>query len=104
MAPDHRLVAPAARFSEERDSDPPVGYPLAKPAARLASPWPTSSRFGSQRCRSSAANRRAMATGSAKPTTAMTAPGTSSWGSADHTRSRLTGGRPVGMSPTSSPG
>ena len=23
--PDHRLVAPAARFSEERDSDPPVG-------------------------------------------------------------------------------
>src|ERR671925_1169856 len=80
IAPLHWVRAPAKRLSELRDNEPPTGKPPTAPAARLAIPWLTNSRFGSQLVRSEVAKVRAMAEASAKPTTAITSPGTSRWG------------------------
>ena len=83
-----------------RDHDPPTGNPLVKPAATFAAPWLINSRSASQRSRSCAAYVRAMAAGSANPTSASTTPGPSNAGRSRHGRSHVIGGRPAAVEPT----
>ena len=103
MAPDHPLVAPAMRLSELRENEPPTGKAPETAEARLATPWLTISRLAFHGSRSAAAKVRAMAAGSAKPTSAMTAAGSSRLGAFDHGKSRLKGMNPPSRSPTLEP-
>ena len=48
-APARRVRAPACRFRELRENEPPTGKPPDTAEARLAAPWLTSSWFASQR-------------------------------------------------------
>lgn len=102
-APLHGVLAPACRLRALRENDPPIGKPPVKPAARFAAPCETNSRLASHGRRSLAAKFRAIDAGSAKPTTAMIAPGTSSRSASDHDRSTDRGGTPTSMSPTLAP-
>ncbi len=103
MPPVQRLCAPASLATELRANDPPTGNPPENAAAMLATPWLRNSRFGSHGSRSWAAKVRAMAAGSAKPTRAMTMPGTSSSESELHGKLADSGGNPSGMLPIKAP-
>ncbi len=104
MAPLHRVRPPASRFTDVRAKDPPTGKAPERPAARLATPWLTSSRLASQRSRSVAANVRLIAAGSANPTSATTKAGTRRARVSPHGRSIEKGGSPVGTVSRTSPG
>src|SRR5262249_60702737 len=95
--------APARRLSALRENEPPTGKPPENAAATLATPCAAHSRFGSQRVRSRAAYVRAIDAISAKPTTAMIAPGSNSDGRSPHGSSTENGGAPSGTGPTRAP-
>lgn len=104
-APDHLVRGPDIRSIELRENDPPHGMPPTAAAARLGTPWLTSSGSALQRRRSSEAKRRAMDAASVNPMSAITAPGSSSSGSRPHgSSSSVNGRKPPGMSPTTAAG
>ncbi len=103
IAPLQGVRAPACRLSALRENEPPIGKPPVSPAATLAAPWETNSRSALQGILSLAAKLRAIDAGSAKPTTAMMAPGTSNERASPHGRPSDTGGTPTSISPTRAP-
>ena len=95
--------APARRLIALREKELPTGKPPETAAATLAMPCPMNSRSASQGLRSTAAYVRAIAAASAKPSRAITAPGTRSDGRSVHGRSSEKGGKPAEMDPTVAP-
>ncbi len=97
-----RVRAPAKWLMELRENDPPTGNPPEIPEVMLAMPIATSSRLASQCSRSRTARVREMAVASAKPTSAITAPGMRRSGIRAQGMSNEKGGSPSGIVPTSS--
>ena len=76
-APLHFVRPPVMRAMELLENDPPIGNPPENAAVMFATPWLTNSRSGFHPSLSFVANEREIAEASAKPTSAMTAPGSS---------------------------
>ena len=94
----------AKRLISVREKEPPTGNAPESAAAMLATPWLTNSRSAFQMLRVCTAIARAMAAGSANPTSAMTRPGNMRCGISDHGKSNDGIGQAVGMAPTTVPG
>ena len=97
------MRAPASLATALREKIPPAGKPPNRPLATLATPWLTNSRSASHRDRVCWAYVRAIAAGSAKPTSAMTIAGTARVGSSPQGSASTGTGSDPGIAPTTWP-